>query len=85
MFVNFDEVFFPSQEKQDLWRKTVIDAMNQAVENKECWMCKNTYLSPWNNHGHEDHTRHCKFDNQCVDFSNGKECKNWSPREIDVD
>ena len=82
MFCSFEDAFFPSNEKQTQWEQTLRKIQTEAIENKQCWMCKHTYLEPWNNHGHEDHTRHCKFTNKCVDFKNGRECQNWDPRAI---
>lgn len=82
MIVDFEDAFMPSEEKKKLWEQTVRKAQTKAIKEKKCWMCANTYLEPWNNHDHLDHTRHCKFSKECVDFENGKNCKNWKPREL---
>lgn len=82
MLVNFEDAFMPSEEKKKLWEQTVRKAQAEAVKNKKCWMCTNIYFELWNNHGHPDHTTHCKFTKECVDFNNGKDCQNWKPREI---
>ena len=82
MFCNFEDAFMPSEEKKKLWERTLRKAQTEAIEKKECWMCANAYLMPWNNHGHLDHTTHCKFSKECVDFSDGKKCQNWKPREL---
>lgn len=81
MFCDFEEAVNPSEEKQKQWDQTLKNVQTQAIENKECWMCENSYLEPWNNHGHPDHTTHCKFTYKCVDFSNGSNCPDWKPRE----
>lgn len=82
MFCNFEDAFMPSEEKKKLWKQTLRKAQTEAIEKKECWMCANIYLEPWNNHRHLDHTTHCKFSKECVDFSNGEKCQNWEPREL---
>lgn len=82
MFIDFEDAFRPSEEKKKLWEQTVRKAQAKAIKEKKCWMCVNTYLEPWNNHGHLDHTRQCNFSKECVDFENGKKCPNWKPREI---
>ena len=82
MLCSFEDVFNPSEEKKKSWERTVRKTQEEAIEKKECWMCANTFLEPWNNHGHEDYTTQCKFDKGCVDFSNGKDCLNWKPREL---
>ena len=82
MFSSFEDAFNPSEEKKAQWREKLRNAQKEAIERKECWMCANTYMEPWNNHGHEDYTTHCKFTKKCVDFSNGKDCPNWKPREL---
>lgn len=82
MFCSFEDAFMPSEEKKKLWEQTLRNAQKEAIEKKECWMCANVYLEPWNNHGHLDHTKHCKFSKECVDFSTGEKCQNWKPREL---
>ena len=82
MFCNFEDAFMPSEEKKKLWNQALRKAQTEAIEKKECWMCANTYLEPWNNHGNLDHTTHCKFSKECVDFEIGKNCQNWKPREL---
>lgn len=82
MFVDFQEVFNPSPEKIAQYNKTFVEVQKNAIKKKKCWMCKNTYGEYWNNHGHDDETKHCVFSKECIDFSDGKKCPNWSPKEI---
>lgn len=82
MLVDFNDVFWPSEEKKEQWAKTVREAQEEALEKKECWMCENTYTEYWCNHGHEDYTTQCKFTKECVDFSNGMNCPKWKAKEI---
>lgn len=82
MFCSFEDAFMPSKEQEKLWEQTLRKVQTEAIEKKECWMCANTYFKPWNNHGHLDHTKHCKFSKECIDFENGKNCQNWKPREL---
>ena len=84
VFVDFEEAFNPSEEKLRQTAKFIIDYQKKATKRKDCVRCKNTYWEYWNNHGHDDHTTHCKFSRECVDFSNGKKCPNWDPKEIDT-
>lgn len=83
MFCSFEDAFMPSEEKKKSWKQTWRKEQAQAIKEKECWMCANTYLEPWNNHGHEDHTRHCIFTHECIDFDTGKDCPNWKPKKCD--
>ena len=82
MFCSFEDAFNPSEDKKKLWEQTLRNAQIEAIARKECWMCANTYFDPWNNHGHLDHTKHCKFTKECIDFENGKNCQNWKPRKL---
>ena len=79
MFCSFEDAFNPSEEKKKLWEQTLRNAQIEAIARKECWMCANTYLDPWNNHGHLDHTKHCKFTKECIDFENGKIVRTGNP------
>lgn len=84
MICNFEDAFMPSEEKKKLFEQTVRKVQIRAIEKKECWMCANTYLEPWNNHGHEDYTRQCAYTKECVDFeNNGEKCPHWKARNID--
>ena len=84
MFVDFEEAFNPSKEKLQQYANYIINYQKEATKNKDCVRCKNTYLKYWNNHGHDDYTTHCYFSNECIDFSNGRNCTNWEPKEIDT-
>ena len=84
MFCDFKRAFMPSDEDKKKWAATVRKTQEEAVKNKECWMCMFRYHEPWNNHGHNDHTTHCSIDGKCVDFSTGINCTLWLPKEIDI-
>ena len=84
MFIDFYEVFNPSEEQKKQYVQSIIRCQKEATKRKACVRCKNTYWEYWNNHGHDDHTTHCKFTKECVDFENGKKCSNWDPMEIDT-
>ena len=82
MLCSFEDAFMLSEEKKKLCEQTLRKTQAEAIKKKKCWMCENTYLEPWNNHGHEDHTRHCIYTTECVDFENGQKCPHWKARSI---
>ena len=82
MIANFYKAFHPSEEDVARYNKALVDHQKKSIKQKKCTMCKNTYRERWNNHGHEDSTTQCKFSGKCVDFSDGKNCQNWDPKEI---
>lgn len=84
MFVSFEEAFNPSKEKLAATRKLLIEMQEKDISEKRCRRCKNTYGEYWNNHGHDDQTNHCIFTKKCIDFSSGKRCPHWEPKEINT-
>ena len=82
MFVDFEKAFNPSDEDKRRYNKTMNDFQMNAIRQKKCMMCRNTYYEHFNNHGHDDVLIRCQFSKECVDYSDGKQCENWNPREI---
>ena len=73
MIININGRTFSSED--------IFTQQRQAIEQKRCVMCKNTYQIVGRN-PMEPQINMCKYKNECVDTTFGTGCDHWDPVEI---
>ena len=69
MQINFGTGFItPEQIKEQRLQQEA--KIRQMISDKKCVVCQNTFLI-------NDQITYCNIKNECVDFSDGKNCDNW--------
>ena len=83
MFVNFEDAVNPSPERLRQYDEALKRTMREALAQKKCWMCANTYTETCINHGHQDTVRVCVYTHNGVGDRDGAVCSCYKPRKIE--